>query len=417
MHSRQSVISAPWRCFVRVALCGLVCVRLGGAQEATQRVSRAEATAAAATRGPRLAIARADTLASSAQLQTARQWQNPSLSASYSKSVPRYHYALELPLDLPYQRRPRIGSATAAQRAARYRFVYEQASVTMEADTTYTRALAARAIAELSMRNARDADSLRRMAAARRDAGDASDMDVALATVTAGQAANQATSDSLAYASALLDLQAVMGLDAHQVVIALSDSLTGPPATPFTARTEGTLLPIAAASAQLESASLAVQSEHRNVFGAPSLMVGFETGDPSGGEPGRLPTFGLSLPIPLLNRNRGPIALAQAEEARAKAELRFAQVMSRTELVRAEREQAAALAKVGRDQKLVEQANRVAEMAMTAYREGAASLPNVLEAQRTARELLAQYVADLADAWIADAELRVLTLTAAPKVP
>ena len=395
----------------------LLVARATAAQQPANQVSRADAMAVAAARGPRLAIARADTLATSALLQTARQWQNPSLSASYSKSVPQYHYAVELPLDLPYQRRPRIGSATAAQRAARYRFAWEQASVTMEADTTYTRALAARAIAELSMRSARDADSLRKMAAARRDAGDASDMDVALATVTAGQAANQATSDSLGYASALLDLQAVMGLDAHEVVIALSDSLTAPPTTPATARTDGTLLPVAAASAQLESASLAVQFEHRNVFGVPSLMVGFETGDPSGGEPGRLPTIGLSLPIPLLNRNRGPITLARAEEARARAELSFAQVMSRTELARAEREQSAALAKVGRDQKLLEQANRVAEMAMTAYREGAASLPNVLEAQRTARALLAQYVADLADAWIADAELRVLTLTAVPKVP
>lgn len=367
--------------------------------------------------GPRLAIARADTLVGAALLQTARQWQNPSLSASYSKSVPRYHYAVELPLDLPYLRGPRIGSATAAQRAARYRFAYEQASVTMEADTTYTRALAARAMSELSTRNARDADSLRKMAAARRDAGDASDMDVALATVTAGQAANQATSDSLAFTSALLDLQAVMGLDAHQVVIALGDSLNGLPASSMQVRTEGMLLPVAAASEQLESASLAVHLERRSIVGAPSLMLGFETGDPTGGEPGRLPTVGLSVPIPLLNRNRGPIALARAEEARARAELSFAQVMSRTELARAEREHSAALAKVGRDEKLVEQANRVAAMAMTAYREGAASLPNVLEAQRTARELLAQYVTDLADAWIVAAELRVLTLTAAPKVP
>ncbi len=400
------------------ALACLCLAQLAVAQDgAPQRVDRRAAIAAAMARGPRLAVARADTLAASAQVQTARQWQNPSLSVAYSKSVPQYHYAVDLPLDLPYQRRPRIGSAAAAQRAARYRFAYEQASVTMEADTTYTRALAARAFAELSLRNARAADSLHRMAVTRRDAGDASDMDVALAAVTAGQAANQLTTDSLAYASALLDLQAVMGLDAHQVVITLGDSLMRPPGAPASARADGMLLPVAAASAQLESASLAVQAERRNAFGALGLMAGFETGDPSGGESGRLPTFGLSLPIPLLNRNRGPIALARAEEARARAELSLADVLSRTELARAQREQVAALAKVDRDQTLVAQANQVAAMSLTAYREGAASLANVLEAQRTARELLAQYVTDLADAWIADAELRVLTLTAVPKVP
>src|SRR5689334_23484577 len=49
---------------------------------------------------------------------------------------------------------------------------------------------------------------------------------------------------------------------------------------------------------------------------------GFETGDPSGSEPGILPTFGLSLPLPLFNRNRGPIAQLEAERQRARAELR-----------------------------------------------------------------------------------------------
>ena len=358
----------------------------------------------------------ADTMAAAAQLQSARAWQNPALGASYSKDAPQYHYTLDIPLDLPYQRRPRIASASASQRAARYRHALEQAMVAMEADTTYTRALAARAFAELSMRNARDADSLRRIAVARRDAGDASDLDVALATVTAGQGANQATTDSLALQSALLDLQSVMGLGAGEVVIALGDSLTVP-SKASAGTMSGALLPVAAATAQLEAASLAVTVERRSVFGAPSLMVGFETGDPSGSGSERLPTVGLALPLPLLNRNRGPIAWARAEEARARAALTWAEILTRTELSRAQREQAAALAKVGRDQRLVEQANGVVAMAMTAYREGAASLPNVLEAQRTARALLAQYVADLADAWIADAELRVLTLTAAPKVP
>ena len=44
-------------------------------------------------------------------------------------------------------------------------------------------------------------------------------------------------------------------------------------------------------------------------------------------------------------------------------------------------------------------------------------LPNVLEAQRNARDVLAQYVADLADAWIATAGLRVLTLTTSSALP
>jgi outer membrane protein TolC len=56
-------------------------------------------------------------------------------------------------------------------------------------------------------------------------------------------------------------------------------------------------------------------------------------------------------------------------------------------------------------------------MSLTAYREGAASLTNVLEAQRSARDVLANYVDDLADAWIATAELRVLALPPAAIQP
>jgi outer membrane protein TolC len=53
-------------------------------------------------------------------------------------------------------------------------------------------------------------------------------------------------------------------------------------------------------------------------------------------------------------------------------------------------------------------------MSVIAYRAGAFALSNVLEAQRSARDILRQYVDALAEVWIADATLQVLTLTASP---
>ena len=41
-------------------------------------------------------------------------------------------------------------------------------------------------------------------------------------------------------------------------------------------------------------------------------MVGYDTRDPGGTGNKILPTFGLTLPLPLLDFNRGPIALAEA---------------------------------------------------------------------------------------------------------
>jgi len=111
---------------------------------AQQPVSREQAVQSAVSTGTRLAIARADTMVAFAGLVSARAWQNPTLSATYSKSVPTYHYIVDLPFDLPGMRSARIGSARSARLAAQYRYAFERAGAALDADTTYTRAVAAR---------------------------------------------------------------------------------------------------------------------------------------------------------------------------------------------------------------------------------------------------------------------------------
>ncbi|HMI45689.1 MAG TPA: TolC family protein [Gemmatimonadaceae bacterium] len=374
-----------------------------------QPVTRAQAIESAVTRGARAAVARADTLVAAAQLLTARSWDNPSLAATYSKSAPSYHTIVDFPLDITGLRGTRVQAAQAGRLASQYRFEFERAAAALDADTSYTRALAALERVRLSRRNARDADSLRRMAVIRRDAGDASDLDVLLATVNAGQAANLAIADSVTLISTIFDLQTVMGLDTTRIAIVPSDSLTMPPTTPPNAVPE-VALPIAAARQALTAADLSVRLQRRSLFTPFSLQGGVEWGDPS--TPGLLPTVGVSIPLPLLNRNRGPIAQAEAERERARAELSLALFQTQATIGRARRERAVALEKLQRDQVLVASANRIAAMSLVAYREGAQGLPAVLEAQRNAREILSQYINDLTDAWIATATLRLFSLTA-----
>ena len=86
---------------------------------------------------------------------------------------------------------------SSSSAAARVRFHLARATVGLDADTTYTRAVAAREHLALSRRNALDSDSLLHMVDRRRAAGDASDMDVELARVNAGQQENAAAADSL----------------------------------------------------------------------------------------------------------------------------------------------------------------------------------------------------------------------------
>jgi outer membrane protein, heavy metal efflux system len=413
----------------RAAALGVLTAGVARGLSAQVPVTRAEAVRAALAGGARVALARADSAAARAALITARALPNPTVAASYTRDVPSKHVTLEVPFDAPWTRGPRVGAASAAGRAARLRFLSERIGALLEVDTTYTLALASQARYRLSSQTARDADSLRRMTEARRDAGDASDLDVDLATVTAGQQRNVAAGDSLTYLSMLLTVQTLMGLPADSVAIVPADSLslpsaddTLPTAIDSAALAGGSAIAlsaipsVAAAEASVQAAELAVTREHRSVWGLPSLQLGVDWGDPANDPPNKLlPVVGISIPLPILNRNEGPIAQAEAERDRARAELTLATLEARQRLLEGARERASLLARVARDQDLVTRAERVATKSLTAYREGASALPAVLEARRTAREVLGQYIDDLTALLTVEAELRALTRTALPQ--
>lgn len=135
-------------------VCIILCLYSGPpgtvtAQESL-RVTREAAVKSALTRGPLLGVARADSALATAQLRAARALPNPTLSASYSKSTPRYHLLLDFPLDYFWLRGNRVGAAKAARVSAQYRFQFNRASVAFDADTTYTVAVTARARLDLA---------------------------------------------------------------------------------------------------------------------------------------------------------------------------------------------------------------------------------------------------------------------------
>jgi cobalt-zinc-cadmium efflux system outer membrane protein len=171
---------------------------------------------------------------------------------------------------------------------------------------------------------------------------------------------------------------------------------------------------VAAAQADLQAAQKALALERGNIFSAASLEIGFDRQAPVTDEPGTLPVVGIALPLPLFNRNGGAIAAASGARDRAARQLEVTRRESAAAIAQASRELAAALARAERDRVLVESADRVAAMSLTAYAEGAAALPSVLEAARHARETRTQFVHDTAAAIIADAALRLLTARPTP---
>lgn len=392
---------------VAIVVLLLTGARTVGAQRA---VTRAEVEAAALARGPRIAFATADSTAANAGLSIARQFENPTFSMSYSKSVPQQHFSFDVPLDYPWLRRARVDAARAGLGAARLRFDFERAAISYEADTAYTHALAEARHASYSRGIARDADSVLTLARVRRDAGDGSELDVQLASVNVGQLSNNAARDSVDAISAILSVQALMGLPSDVPSLVLADSLEA--GQSLDAALSGTQLLVAAAEEDMRQADQALALEKKLLFGAPSLSIGWEQRDPTGAEPGTLPTVGIALPLPLFNQNRGSILLAQSQRDRAEAALTLARLEGAQQAAHARRELALARDRLARSERLVASANRVAQLSLLAYREGASALPSVLEAQRIARETLSQYVDDVAAARNAAGIVRLLTLTA-----
>ena len=384
--------------------------------DAQRPVTRADAIAAAMDSAPRLRLARADSSSARAALAVAKQLENPTIGALYSKSAPQAHFTLDVPLDLPGLRRLRIGAAEAGLGAASHRYVFAREAIAFAVDTAYTMALAATRRAQLSHRSARDADSLLVLAQFRRDAGDASTLDVEIAQLFAGQAANLSASDSVAAIAAVLTVQAAMGLPATTPSIVLTDSLmldaprpmlptSGPGAT-----ARGVLL--TASEEDLRAADLLLQFERRRLLAPPVLSLGVETGNP-GGPGGALPLIGLSLPLPLFHRNAATTDAARVAVDRARAHLALDRIELAAALAQAQREAVNAYVRADRSARLVSSADRVAALSLLAYREGASTLVSVLESQRSARETLSQYLIDVALARNAAALVRLLTLSVA----
>lgn len=410
-------------CATLALLAGLDASR-GVAQSAAEltSLSRDSAVSLALAHGSRAAIAGATARSALAHVREAGAVANPLLSASYSKAVPQYHASIDFPLDFLTLRGLRVASARSASEAAQLRLAFERAAIRLDVDTSYTIAVARRARAALSRRNAVDADSLLEVAGVRRSAGDASDLDVDVARISAGRERNIAAADAEAAVAALLDLQQALGMSAAAPNVGTLDTLDVPafelsasPSQTTSVATapvaNGTSLPVAAAQRDLRAADQALALERRSVWSGLALQAGVENHDPTGTETGLLPTFGVSIPLPLFNQGQGSIAVAEAERDRARVELTNAERESAAFLAKARRELQTATARVMRDRQLVETANRVARLSLQAYAEGAYPLTTVLEAQRNARDTLSELIDDLVAANIAAAALRLYSGT------
>jgi cobalt-zinc-cadmium efflux system outer membrane protein len=164
------------------------------------------------------------------------------------------------------------------------------------------------------------------------------------------------------------------------------------------------------ADSTLASARADLSLARRSRVPAPALRFGFETGDPTGSETGILPTVGISIPLPLFDRGGAAVDRARAGLSRADAERAMVEREVAASRASARRRWEAARRRLSVDGPLVQDALDVARQAREAYREGAYPLSSVLDAQRSARDVLRRRIEDLTAAREAVAAYRLAVI-------
>lgn len=144
----------------------------------------------------------------------------------------------------------------------------------------------------------------------------------------------------------------------------------------------------------------------------PAITIGPQFSQEKAGDRETIAGVGVSLPLPLWNRNTGNIEASKARELQAQTSLRLAQ----REVERKIREQTAAYelhrTEMARwNPKVAEQLREAAALADRHYRLGAVPLATYLEVQSSYLEALEAIYATQADALNAQAEIELLTGT------
>ncbi len=368
----------------------LLSLLLAGTGARGQRpVTLTEVEAAALTRNLRMHVAEADVAAALADALTARAWPPLFASFTYTGDTPQYHALVELNVENPWLRASRIRAAEAAHRAAQHRLAFQREEIRIEVDSVYSRAALAQELARLSAEDRRIGEELVRIARERRDRKVAGALELEIVLLSQAAVTNQAHLDSVEAEVALLEVQGILGIPGSRVVVSLEDSLAALAFRTVTA--EPTPLLLAAMEADLLVLRAKLSQERATVFTGALLKGGVDWHDRDTGSNRKLPVLGISLPLPLFDRNRGPIAAARAE-----AERDLARDETAGEAAAADRALTEAGLRIERSRPMRDHAGRVVRMSLAAYREETAPLTTVLEARRLARDALRQYVQDLA---------------------
>jgi cobalt-zinc-cadmium efflux system outer membrane protein len=388
------------------ALCALAAA--SGRAEDAPRLTLAEVLRLASERNPDLLAARADLESARASRVTAIALPNPALTYStskipadgspadaaygngfYSRSYDTVVSASQL-VEIGGKRRDRRVSADEGIAGTTARLADAARLLDAAAVRAYTTAGVARASATIARETAASFGKTAGLAEEREAAGEISISEKAQIEIAAGRFLADAAQADLAYANAARALGALLNMPAvapaEDLEAANEITSSGPTAMPDDDETLLARRPDLAAleaAVRKTEAELALQKAFR--VPDPTLLAQYERQPP---DQRNTVGFGISIPLPVFNLNGGAIRTAQIAVESARRDLARGRVRARQDLAATrdalETARARALRLVN---ELFPKSRKVRDTVRFAYEQGAASLLELLEAERNANDI------------------------------
>jgi cobalt-zinc-cadmium efflux system outer membrane protein len=310
-----------------------------GAPPATLTLEQAQAIAF--ERSPALREASSETAAARGRLQTARTYPyNPEVSVQGARrSAPggdSTDRAVEASQEIEVggQRGRRIAVAEASRAATEARLARARGVLATDVAAAFTEALRSRDALQIDEADAAVAQTLLAFEQRRLEAGVGTQVTLNFAQAAAGRAANRVEQARGAYKQARSELAAVIGLDP-----AAPPEPSGDLATTTSVAPLEELLRDAAErrhdvrALREEERAAREQVSLQRALAIPNLVARAFREREAGTDD--ITGVGIVVAVPLFNRNRGGVAEAEAQAARAGAELQRAEIALRNEVASA----------------------------------------------------------------------------------
>jgi cobalt-zinc-cadmium efflux system outer membrane protein len=382
-----------------------------------RRITLADVFDSVRTDNPTLSGATARVRAARGALSSARTWSNPVLSFESQKMTdnpmsPAQRETMTtamLPLEPVYQRGPRVKRAEAIIRASEADRFAQRQQVAMDAAGAFYHMALVQVHANATRSLAEWLDTVVTYNTIRVREGAAAEADLIRSELERDLVRNDLAMTESELAQAESNLQIFLSRQPNSSgVIAAFDSLpldatrimAGNPSraswaasytgdsTVAVGSASGVRRPeVEAARQRLRASDAAVAGEHRLFIRELGAMIGNKN---SGGTSSLM--AGFSMPLPLLDQNRGAVETARAEQEGAQFDLALEERRAAADLAGAQRAEAILSERVARGSAgYLGRAEEAKRIALGAYREGGTTLLQVIDAARAWREARNSY--------------------------